>query len=313
MSIKRRSVLPALVLLATAAPHPYAANFSVTGSGYVSLDNAVTRTPWDIVFSSTSGSQSVTGQGSLDAFNTNDGILSAAGGEGSAFAAPGELKAKVRGYASVGSAGPNIPTITHGAPRTQASFSALFSDELTLQSATLPIGTPVSYRATIHMERVTNNPGWIGPQWSPDRYASGNFFFSFQVGPSIGSLVAIPNSLFQSVPSHAFELPYTANGAVGDVISVGAQLGVSADDRAGYYLDSQGMLRSWQGPQETVIDASNTAKIYFDVLTPDVLAVAASGHDYAFAAAVPEPATWATMTAGLLFMAVILRRRRGRS
>ena len=55
-------------------------------------------------------------------------------------------------------------------------------------------------------------------------------------------------------------------------------------------------------------DYSNTVHFYFDALTPGANTLSASGHDYALAAAVPEPPIVWTLGVGLGLLA--WRRRR---
>jgi hypothetical protein len=287
-----------------ARPSLAAFTSSVTATGYTSSDNAVNQNPLDLLFTTdpVTGVKSVTGNGFSRRTSEAIPIVSYAGVDGAASVGPGVLKASVHGLALIGPAGPNIPTTTHGTPRAAANFGATFRDDVVL-GGNLPVGTPVTYRATVRFNVLTNRPGHVGPQFSG--YDTGSLFFTYFVGFNVGAEYFFPNGLFTSVPEFGFELPVEVTGLVGDVLPVGASLGASADDRAGYYDNG---ASSYGGLTETIIDASHTAQIFLDPITPGLTFVSATGHDYSFVP-VPEPAATAAL---LLFATPVLARRRRR-
>jgi hypothetical protein len=284
-----------------------AVEITVAGSGTTSMDNNVNRLPFEMAsVTGPGGSKSISGTGHQQFTNTAFGVISEAGGSGSAFADAGLLRAKVDGVALIGPGAPNVPTVTHGTPRVNASFGASFSDTVEIKSATLPIGAPATFRATVHLDVETNRPGHIGPAFAG--FDSGTFFFNYFVGSTVGGTYSFPNGLFTSVPTFGFDLPVDVAGKVGDMVSVGAALGVTADNRAGFFTDTSGGVANWGGLSETHIDASHTARIFLDPITPGIALRAQSGHDYSISA-VPEPASWLMLLAGMATVGAALRRR----
>lgn len=300
----------ALILIAamTASAGAHAVvDIRVSGSGSTSMDNNVNRLPFDIVeVTNPGGSKSISGSGQQDNSNAAFGLISSASGSGSAFADAGLLRAKVDGVALIGPGAPNVPTVTHGTPRVDASFGASFGDLVEIKSATLPLGAPATFRATIRMNVVTNTPGHVGPAFGG--FDSGRFFFSYFVGFSVGANFVLPNSFATQIPSFELNIPVEVGAKVGNFVPVGASLGVGADNRAGM-VDDRGAVFSWGALSQTHIDASHTAQMFLDPITPGITLVAESGHDYSISA-VPEPATWLTLLAGVATLGAVLRRRR---
>ncbi|MGE3774399.1 MAG: hypothetical protein AB7I32_15850 [Gammaproteobacteria bacterium] len=171
-----------------------------------------------------------------------------------------------------------------------------FTDEISVESQTLAMGTPVEIQTVVDFSVVGNRPGHIGGQFFG--YDSGTLFFSYFFGFGIGANYSFPNGLFQNVPEFSFRQPVVLSAKVGDLIPIGAALGLTADNRAGYYTDTNGQLQSWGGGNRTVLDASHTAELFLDALTPGVTLVASSGHNYS-ASVVPLPPAWCLLATAL--------------
>lgn len=298
-------LIPPLTLVFIAlCPIPDAAAafaFRADGAASLSLDNffteqalAVTRTP-------IAGGQRISFADRTRLENAAFGVLSFAATTGEASVAPGTLKAVIGGETGIGAGAPNVPTITHGAPRVRANVGVSFTDEISVESQTLAAGTPVEILTVVDFSVSGNRPGHIGGQFSG--YDSGTLFFNYFFGFDIGATYSFPNGLFLNVPEFEFRLPVVLSAKVGDIIPIGAALGMTADNRAGFYTDDNGNLRSWGGGNKTVIDASHTAELFLDALTPGVTLVSSSGHDYS-ASVVPLPPAWCLLAtaAGLLRM-----------
>ncbi|WP_083440837.1 PEP-CTERM sorting domain-containing protein [Aquincola tertiaricarbonis] len=275
------------------------------GGGFVSPDNGQNRVDMAVTRQAQGAGESASGLKRLRVGPIGGGPIAGADLSGSAYAAPGVLKARIDGSTFIAPFADNIPTVTHGAPIADGSFSSRFVDTVNLTSSTLAVGTPVQFNFTVNMHVVTNRPGHNGPDASG--WDSGNFYFHYFLGSGIDTMYRFPNGLYKSVPSFEFSLPMTVSGLVGDTLTLGAELSVGADARAGWYLDRGGFLTTYGTNQETHIDASNTARLYLDAITPGLELVAESGHDYAISA-VPEPGTWALLGGGLCVLAVARRR-----
>ncbi|KQW45539.1 MULTISPECIES: PEP-CTERM sorting domain-containing protein [unclassified Roseateles] len=305
-----RFTLAALSLCCFTATHAVVV-VEATGNGYVSGDNAGTRLPMTVIEQPLAGGRSASGARDMVIGSATRAFAGAAI-SGSSFAAPGVLKAKVDGLSFVNAVAPGIPTISNGTPVAVGSFGGSFVDTVLLSSATLAAGTPVQFVYTVNLHATSNGAGHVGPQFSG--YDSGTFYFDYFMrgsggGVNIDTMYHYPNGLYQKVPNSSFSHPITVNGVIGEVMTLGAQLSVSADDRAGWYGDGAGNL-SWYGDlQQTHLDASNTARFYLDAVTPGLDLIAESGHDYA-TTAVPEPGSWGLLALGL-GMVWLKRKRAG--
>jgi len=210
---------------------------------------------------------------------------------GFATASHGLLHTFARAFAGAGPfSGGGPPLFTAYA---SASFGASFNDNITLGGG-LPVGTPVLFDFTwgYHSELTPEpsmlvnifNPAVTGVQASllgPDGLAVGGFRTSndFSHGNS--------TSTFR-VAAHA-----------GDELFIAMSLGSSAFVRA-----------EFSGSQLAIADASHTAFMYLDPVTPGLKIESFSGHDYSTlpnASPVPEPATLTMLAIGLC--AVAARRR----
>ena len=194
----------------------------------------------------------------------------------------------------IGPGAPNVPTVTHGTPRVEAQFGAAFRDSVEIQSTTLSVGSPAVFRATIRLNVVTNDPAGF----------TGAYGFDYQVG-SYSGFFHFPNGLYTIAPSYDFELPLEIAAQVGDIIPVVASFAASAKNRSGYFLS--GGTTYFGGVSETHVDASHTAQIFLDAITPGIELVAESKHNYSFNA-VPEPETYALLLVGLGIVGFAARR-----
>jgi hypothetical protein len=281
------------------------------GSGYVSGDNASTRLAMEVTQQVlATGGRSASGARELRIASATS-VFAGATISGSSFAAPGVLKARIDGLAFVTPVEPNVPTISNGTPVAAGDFSSRFQDTVLLSSATLAAGTPVQFVYTVDLHATSNGAGHAGPQFGG--YDSGSFYFHYFLrsssgGAAIDSMYHYPNGLYQKVPSSSLRFPITVNGVIGEVVTLGADLSLGADDRAGWYGVGAGNL-SWYGDvQETHLDASNTARFYLDAVTPGLDLIAESGHQYA-TTAVPEPGSWMLLALGLGTLCGITRRQ----
>jgi hypothetical protein len=305
----RLGLLCSIVIVCCNHPSP-AATVQVSASGFTSLDDGLSRTPIDVQHTIlANGAERVTGSGTIGG-NTGDPPLFrySAAVTGLAEAGPGRLKARVVGEAVAASFIPNVPALTGGTPRAVGGFSASYHEFVELSHPTLPVGSPVEFQVSLVVDVATNNPAYF-PQHAPfarERYATGSIGLSYLVGTQIGTNLFLPNSLFQTVPELHFTQEFSGSGHVGDLLPVYTSLSVGSDNRAGPY-EIDGFMSNYGREQHTVIDASNTVRLFLDPLTPGLTFESESGHDYR-STAVPEPASVV-----LLIASVALAMRRSRS
>ncbi len=290
-----RSVVRLILLLAGSlllASPSGAASVSVDGSGTSSVDGGVSTLPFDVTYvddTAIDGSKSVTGNGYLQEATLGDPVIISAfaGGGGSAFAAPGRLRAVAQGHAY-------ILGIVSYAPRVTASFGASFSDAIHLNSVGLATGTPVNYQGRIEISAEQYGAYY----YSGFGYPTGTFYLQYEIGSGFGAMYSFPVSGFSNLPDLHFEIPFELSGLVGDVVPITCTLAVGTQDRAnaGYGYD-----------QDTALDASQGVTVYIVPVTPGLTISSDSGHDYA----VPEPdgGTWVAAAAlGALLLSRKARR-----
>jgi hypothetical protein len=180
-----------------------------------------------------------------------------------------------------------------------ATGTALFTDTLTLQSTSLPVGTLVPIAFSLH----------LSDNLSPDFTMSGvqlgcsmaQSFFSATVltgadaGAVIGTLDATDATCVGAVPG-------TRSGTffaeIGDEVRVNVSLMAVAQARA--------------GAMDISVDASHTLQFFADPLL-DFTYTTASGNTFftppSVPAAVPEPATLPLLATGIVGAAMFWRRR----
>jgi hypothetical protein len=257
------------------------ADFFVSGSGYSSLDDGVTRTPFDIVETiGSDGSRIVTGSGfsTVGPGGPQQSLLQA-GGTGIAFASQGRIGAGINTAADF----INVTPGTTFQPRVAASFSAGFTDTFEVKSSTLSFGTPTTVVYTLAISGTTNSPppspGYLG---SP----TGTVGISLTGDTFIMPPIRWPSTFSSYVPFDVdLVRSFNIDTTVGAVLSINVALSLSSINRAG---DGQGPT------QQTIMDFTNTVKFFADPLAPDIVLSSASGYDYSTnpaAAPVPEPST----------------------
>lgn len=283
----RAALLATLLTLAAAGP-AHAARWDVRGDGSTSLSNAggQRQTPATATYATDAqGGKSVSVSGSSTA-SIPDGILGVTGTTATGYAAPGLLRA-FTGSASTTATNPVNPSLPNftGTRATSEIFTS-FSDRFVITSSTLPVGTDVQYQAIVSMDFSSSGGG-------------GYFGFDWAVG-SYDLFMNLPNG-FQGLPTQ-FDtwrhVPLTFSGKVGDAIDVSSSMSVTTSTASGYWGNSY-----LGDTQRAFIDASHTARMFLDPITPGITLVADSGHDYSVSA-VPEPATWGLMLGGLGLLAV---------
>lgn len=238
------------------------------------------------------GGKLVTFEGVSTDFDPSGAVISLSRSEGLAFADHGLLRARLdtSAYAAINPVNPSIAGIW-GA-QAVATVRAAFSDGLTITSGTLAVGTVIRYLATFSMDFVSNGPA----------NGTGSFGYTATVGEyELG--LHLPNDARGTLPG-AWEtwrrVPVELEGRVGDRVPVFSTLQISGSATTGLY-GSGG--HHGDGFERTFIDASNTARLFVDALTPNVAFRSDSGHDYASVSVpvqpIPEPETWALLAAGL--------------
>lgn len=286
-----RAALFATLLTLAAAGTAHAARWDVRGDGSTGLINGggQLQTPATTTYATDAqGGKSVSVSGS-STDSIREGILGVAGTTASGYAAPGLLRAFTSSdsASATNPVNPSLPNFT-GTRATSEIFTS-FSDRFVITSSTLPVGTDVQYRAVVSMDFSSSGGG-------------GYFAFDWAVG-SYDLFMNLPNG-FEGLPKQ-FDtwrhVPLTFSSKVGDAIDVSSSMSVTTSARSGYWGNSY-----LGGSQSAFIDASHTARMFLDPITPGITLVADSGHDYSVSA-VPEPATWSLLLGGLGLLAA--RRR----
>jgi hypothetical protein len=264
-----------LALSALASAAPAAAVSIASYSSAKGFLGSVAQAPDDKNFSSTTLAQVMAG-----VLLTSSSSSSAGTASGWASAAPGMLKA----YNTL------QVTATDSALVAERNYAGVV-DVLHVSSATLAPGTPVTL--TLNMA-FTIGYSFDGPTlYMPvgiNSTASLNDGTNYGVVQSDGPAQA--NGWGQGVDVTSLLFPTT----VGADVTLDQRL--SIDGSVGYVAGFG---------QKLTIDASHTA-LYFVDAPAGVVLTSATGHEYALAAAVPEPASVALLLAGACLLVGVRRR-----
>lgn len=204
--------------------------------------------------------------------------------------------------------GPNIDSVV-----ARIAAGASFTDYLTVKDNGLPAGTEVQVPFQYLAEVVSDYPlgyppysrhpigvyaSFIIPGIGPQNFSTESGYF-----PWTRTTLANGNGLYVVRSS-----PFTVTAHVGDVLAISAVLSVSGNAS----IDASSYERDFGG----FADGRNTAAIWLGDLPAGMSITSASGHDYTIdptlIAAVPEPASYAMLLAGLASLGLIVRRQRDR-
>ncbi|MCW5558978.1 MAG: hypothetical protein KIT22_14250 [Verrucomicrobiae bacterium] len=173
-----------------------------------------------------------------------------------------------------------------------AAGIATFSDELTITSATLPLGTPVSLQFTMQLDGTTQ----FDPPTTLANYLDSNIYLTGQAAGfghnyiehhRSGRPVAITG-----------DNQFTLNSTVGSTFGFVGRL----------HIDVRSDFLSV--PSSALSDYLASAKFFAMPSSSDVSIVSASGHDYAI---IPEPQHYAfAMSGGLACLSLLRRCRKQR-
>jgi hypothetical protein len=285
-----------------------ATTYTATGSGWTSLDQGISQLSFE--FESTNlpnGGKMLTGGGSQEIRDPGSSAIIAVGayGGGGAVAKPGSLGVSANGIATV--AGPG----TLGG-HVKGNFGGTSLEYIPITSSTLPVGSPVSFLSSYHLNGVSSSeiPSNGPYQYSGFPYPTGTFFFMFTAytvngtslaynGDAVGSgTYSFPNGLFTSIPKALdFGQSFAMNAKVGDYLVLNTVLGLGVEDRA---YDGYGNF------QESHLDFSHTVNMYVDPVTPGISFIA-NGHNYT--STVPEPSSLLVLGIGLVCLFSLRQRR----
>jgi hypothetical protein len=287
------------LFIITNSPNVGAATVFVSGEGFTSLDNGLLQSPIATQkISLLNGTQRITGSGQSGDFDPQLRFDYVAAANGLAEAGPGVLRAKVSTFATAFSHVPNVPAVIYS-PRAQAGFQASFSELVELKHPTLALGSPITFNAVLDVDVASSEPvGFAGTLLV--QFGAGP-----QGGPFAGATYTFPNGLFTGVPDLDFAQTFPIQSFVGAFIVVSTRLSVAGLSRAG----PDGLGGTFGGVSSTVIDASNTVKTFLDPVTPGLVFVSESGHDYRLNA-VPLPAGLWLFLSALVSTTFRLKRRR---
>lgn len=171
-----------------------------------------------------------------------------------------------------------------------ATAQVHFADEITPYSNTLDIGTPISinYQIPIHF--------FITSSLS----AGGNDYFNFDVGWVLGD---VQGSYAGSGSNSIDETNLFYSGSfiahIGEASFIFEGIDIFLNASASTWFSDDGSVHN--GFADINANFQNTVKLFLEADDPNVMLVAASGHDYAPAiSSIPEPATLAMVFPGLV-------------
>jgi hypothetical protein len=219
--------------------------------------------------------------------------------------APGQMHAFASSGASI-----TTPLVNGRNTRGYSALSVSSLDQLNFFSSTLPPGSTVDFTITgvLHSTLAFNQTGACGAGQVPAALASMGISGGLQ-GIGAAPLFA-PGTFTHSSCGQGNNL-MTATQLVHAPLG-GAPYGIVTDfvvvADAGF-VDSPFLPAGYSARQ--TVDASNTANLVINVLTPGVTFVSNSGYAYQpLSNGVPEPATWILMISGFGALGIALRRRR---
>jgi PEP-CTERM motif-containing protein len=170
----------------------------------------------------------------------------------------------------------------------RGNFGGKFQDQITVVSSTLPEFTPVLVFATLTLHSL-ESVACQSPDCSNASIAQANFDVS---GTQGGGGVYLLNSASSQAPETMVLYFFTF---VGDTIDIHGSL----------YADATAEGQTDGSIAKAIADAGDTARFFFDVVTPGASYMTASGTAYFTPTPVPEPSTIALI--GSVLMLVVFR------
>jgi hypothetical protein len=179
--------------------------------------------------------------------------------------------------------GPNLPgTPNNNTVYASITASAAFTDYVTVESTTQPVGTPV--QVPFHYGADVVSDSLIGyPQFSVHALAVGVSFIFPGLGPQNFSTENYNFSGFgvTNLPSGNFlyslrSAEFFIAAKVGDVLPISGSIGISGSPRITNGNNTNGqsnVIGQW-------VDGRNTAGIWLGTLPAGMVITSASGHDY---------------------------------
>ena len=234
--------------------------------------------------SNSSGQSFETYDGSITNAFTASSHFQAAEISGYAAAQPGSVHARARNSAV---ATPPAILTPDGVPYLPSPYTAIAHiavtaqswDSLTITSATLTNGTPITFTWNLYMEGSALNTGYEPGTEGFDAYI---LPLNLQAGFGFGSLVQLIGNGrdFGGFQGLDWFLPgqLPVNVKVGDIIPIYSDIYLSGDA----YVDAANSAHSppWQWWSSGSVDMANTVGMWFNGLPTDVQLVSASGFDF---------------------------------
>lgn len=202
-------------------------------------------------------------------------------------AGPGLLK----GFVEVTADTRGTTPLTNGAANANGMLEIGFIDTLRAGSDTLAFGTPVTfeYHATLHSTlSMVGTPNCTPGAQTPGTITLFAMGGVYSVGKSACGPAMPDNQSLMALIHTTVGAEFVIDGRLRMIMGAGADVGGQR------YSSATG-------------NAANTANFFLIPVTPGATFTSASGGTYAAPAAVPEPATFLFVTAGLIGVAV--RRR----